>query len=462
MIVFRLHIACGLMILAIVVGAPAAAAQGISVLQTSPDAEVQGDPADAPADPYGRSTPRSMVGGLVAALAADDERRVTQFLDVSAGADAREPVEQLHTLLDRGAALKWPRQLSADPSGDLADGLEPSLEQIGTFPTEAGPVPIIAERVQDENFGPVWRISEHTLQRLPTLLQGEAPGSITSWFPERIRTFRLFGAPVADWLVTLALAPICYGAFYLVFTGLVLLWRASRRKSEAKLFSRVLAASAPPAALHMAALSFVAASERLGVAVVARHAFLGVAEIVAWIALTWWLWRLFDAFADDFEKRLGRSARRRAMSALRLARQLLKVFVVIGAAIAVLDTVGVDVTTGLAALGIGGLALALGAQKSIENFVGSLAVIADQPVRVGDFCRVGDVVGTVEQIGMRSTRIRTLGRTVVTIPNADFSIRQIENYERRDQFWLTHRIALRYETTPDQLRYVLVKMREEL
>src|SRR5690606_4171885 len=117
-------------------------------------------------------------------------------------------------------------------------------------------------------------------------------------------------------------------------------------------------------------------------------------------------------------------------------RRAAKVAIVVFGTIVVLDTLGFDVTTGLAALGIGGIALALGAQKTVENFVGSVTLIADQPIRVGDFCTVSGVTGTVEQIGMRSTRIRTLCRTGVSIPNGEFSSSKIENYAHRDRFQL--------------------------
>lgn len=94
--------------------------------------------------------------------------------------------------------------------------------------------------------------------------------------------------------------------------------------------------------------------------------------------------------------------------------------------------------------------------------MGSVTLVADQPVRVGDFCKVGDTVGTVEQIGMRSTRIRTNDRTIVTIPNGEFSSLKIENYAHRDRFWFHPILTLRYETTPDQIRFLLVQLRSVL
>src|SRR5690606_25692885 len=132
-------------------------------------------------------------------------------------------------------------------------------------------------------------------------------------------------------------------------------------------------------------------------------------------------WRLIDVIADGLLSRMTRRANMGALSAIMFFRRSLKVLLVALGTISVLDIIGFDVTTGLAALGIGGIAIALGAQKTVENLVGGLSLILDQPVRVGDFCKVGDTLGTIEQIGMRSTRIRTLDRTMVVIPNGDLS-----------------------------------------
>jgi MscS family membrane protein len=144
-----------------------------------------------------------------------------------------------------------------------------------------------------------------------------------------------------------------------------------------------------------------------------------------------------------------------------LQRTAKLVIVAIGI-IAILGAIGIDITTGLAALGIGGIALALGAQKTIENFVGSVTLIADRPIRVGDFCKVGEITGTIENIGIRSTRIRTLDRTLVTIPNGVFSSDTIENYAFRDKFRFYDIINFRKETTPDQLRFLLTELRKVL
>jgi MscS family membrane protein len=141
---------------------------------------------------------------------------------------------------------------------------------------------------------------------------------------------------------------------------------------------------------------------------------------------------------------------------LRLVAIGLSLFFVVEAS----EYIGWAVAPVLAGLGVGGLAIALAARPTIENIIGGLTLFFDKPARVGEFCRFGERVGTIEEIGLRSTRIRSLDRTVITIPNAEFSQMAIENYNRRDVMLLRATIGLRYETTPDQLRCVLAGLRE--
>jgi MscS family membrane protein len=139
------------------------------------------------------------------------------------------------------------------------------------------------------------------------------------------------------------------------------------------------------------------------VSIIARQILLRCLGVFAWIALAWFFARMIDAVAQLSINRLKGLERRQAVSVIDLVRRAAKLVLLFIAVVAVLDTFGIDVTTGVAALGIGGIALALGAQKTVENLVGSVTLIADKPVQVGDFCKVGDVVGTVEDVGIRST-----------------------------------------------------------
>ena len=126
------------------------------------------------------------------------------------------------------------------------------------------------------------------------------------------------------------------------------------------------------------------------------------------------------------------------------------------------DRLGVPVYGIIAGLGVGGLAIALAAQSTVENLIGSLSLFADKPIRVGDFCRYGDNIGTVEAIGIRSTRIRGIDRTLTTIPNGALSKMPIVSYTQRDRMLIQAVIGVRYETSAEQLRYILTRLREML
>src|SRR5206468_2437134 len=161
-----------------------------------------------------------------------------------------------------------------------------------------------------------------------------------------------------------------------------------------------------------------------------------------------------------FERRLDESRHVRAVATVPLGRRSLKVFVALIAFIAALQNFGFNVTGLIAGLGVGGLAVALAAQKTVENLFGSVSLVADQPVRVGDVCRFGDTVGTVEDIGLRSTRVRTLDRTIVTVPNAQFSTLALENLSRRDRIPVRATVTLPQGTSAERVRAILVALRE--
>lgn len=137
-----------------------------------------------------------------------------------------------------------------------------------------------------------------------------------------------------------------------------------------------------------------------------------------------------------------------------LVGRVTQLAVVAFASLATLSELGFSVTSVLAGLGIGGIALALGAQKTLENLFGAFALAVDQPIREGDFVKIEDFVGTVEAIGLRSTRVRTLDRTVITVPNGKLADMRLETFAARDRFRLATTIGLTYGTSAAQVRQV--------
>ena len=193
----------------------------------------------------------------------------------------------------------------------------------------------------------------------------------------------------------------------------------------------------------------------------------GSVIVIAMVA--WAVFLLCKAIAETIIHRPRMREQSSEVALLRIGARvigfLLGTWIVIGG----IRALGADLIPLLAGLGVGGLALALAAQSTIANFIGGLILYVNKPVRVGEFCRYGEDpdpdwlrIGTVEEIGLLSTRLRGIDRTVTTIPNAEFSKMHIVNLTRRDQRLLKTTLQLRYETTPDQLRYVLTRLRELL
>jgi MscS family membrane protein len=128
----------------------------------------------------------------------------------------------------------------------------------------------------------------------------------------------------------------------------------------------------------------------------------------------------------------------------------------------VLRSLGVDVSTALAGVGIGTLALGLGAQKTFENVFGGVSVLFDKVILVGDVCKVNNQTGVVEDIGLRSTRLRTGERTLLSIPNGIMASVTVENLRFRDKFLCQQTIRLRYDLAPDHVRNILEEIRRLL
>jgi len=246
----------------------------------------------------------------------------------------------------------------------------------------------------------------------------------------------------------------------------LVLWLAycvSRLGDHGHAFLRALAQFAMPASVLAAtpAVAYLALVQLNMVGAVGSAIELAATAIV-FLAGAWMAWRLAPVVAEAIIAAPRIAPQSIDAHLIRVGARLLGMLGAVALLAVGADRLGVPVYGIVAGLGVGGLAIALAAQPSIENLIGGMNLFADKPVRVGDLCKYGDTVGTVEAIGIRSTRIRGVDRTLTTIPNAALAKMPIANLTRRDQILIRTVIALRYETTPEQLRYVLVKLRELL
>ena len=428
------------------------------------DAPVGDAEASQPVDGFGRTTPRGTVDGLVAAFASDDIQEVLPYLDLSAVPEERQRFEgrrlarQLEIALDRAGGFLPSFRISADPAGATGDGLAADYDRFATLRLDDGLQDLTLLRGEADGAR-VWRVSPESLQLVAStdLVVGEA--LYERWMPAALKERMFAGASWAAWIATVVLALCAIGlGVALVWTVFFLLSLVIRPLREGAV-GRLTAPMRLPAAIVMGVPIFSALAFLYGVPVVPRAAVAPVLETSAWLALAWMVVRLIHAIGQELLESMTRREQLGAVAAISMARRIVIFFVILITAILIAGSFGLNLSGWFAALGIGGLAIALGAQKTIEHVVGGLSLIADQPLRVGDFCNVDGILGVVEDIGLRSTRIRTLDRSLVTIPNGDLASARIENYAGRTRFLWRTTIGLRYETTPAQMREVLRRIR---
>lgn len=420
------------------------------------------------ADTLGRDTPEGLVHGLVKAMAEQDYARAAQYLDLSRiaasrrAAQGQEIAHDLQQILDQGGWIASGRELAGLPEGILDDGLPPERERFASVRTPQGNVELFLQRVKGPEGREIWLVAQESVGQIPDLVGRVKTGILERLIPDSLTGLKFWGVPVAHWGALLTWAAVAYlisSAFLLTLAaGLRRFWR--ERPDSVRM--RLVEAAVPPLRINLAVWVFALGAIYLGASVVARQVFGMLAEIVGWVGIGWFLVRFIDVAASVVIEKATSQAQLEALSAIRFFRRVAKFLAIAAVAIVILDTLGFNVSAGLAALGIGGIAIALGAQKTIENLVGSMTLIADHPFREGDFCKFGDKMGVIEDIGMRSTRVRTLDRTIVNVPNGLLSSMQIENLSVKDKFWLHPTLGLRYETTADQIRLILIELRAAL
>ena len=426
-----------------------------AVLQ--PDVSTQKTDADL----LGRSTPYGAVKGFVRSAERNDYVKAAQYLHTrKKGEAAQKLAQQLRTVLDQGLKVDLDK-LSRKPEGDVTDGLEISLDRIGTIDTSSGKLDILLDRVNRSGQGAVWLFSSETLALIPDMADETSSLGLEKYIPRPLVQTRLLSIPIYRWLVFILALGIAIAFGSAVAHALSPLLRRALRRLTGQEDKRAFAAIKAPTRVILIS-GVILLFSNLSDTLYTRQFWRNVGGTVAVIGLAWLLIKLIEILSTLHARHLLSRQMQGKIAMWALFSRLSKAVVLIAAALLLLHGAGANLTAILTGLGVGGIAVALGAQKTLENLFGGMMIISDEPIRVGDFCGIGDQMGTVEDIGLRSTRIRTLSRTVVAIPNGQLAILNIENYSVRDKYWFHHTIGLRYETSADQLRYVLAEVRKVL
>lgn len=362
---------------------------------------------------------------------------------------AAELARYLRAVLDRHLWVDLER-LSSRSTGDERDGLPPGMDEIGRMPSQE-PIRIVRlENAPD----PRWVFSNGTVSRIDFWYAGLSD----RWIRENAPEFLLRRGPRDmlwwQWIAVLLLGGLSVLGGRLLAIPVGRLLRRVFSKTKTEWGDVFLERATPPLTLLLGVAAAWFLLPFLDLFEPGRLFVASVLRAIALIALFWALWRSIDLGVAALQSASWSQAAS-AKSLVSLASGLAKVGVAAFGLIAALSELGYPVSGLLAGLGIGGLALALAAQKTGENLFGSLSLALDRPFDVGEFVKIEDFVGHVEKVGLRSTRFRTLDRTLITIPNGRVADMRIENYTSRDRLRLACTISLLHGTRAAQVKEVL-------
>jgi MscS family membrane protein len=416
-------------------------------------------PAAQPAevkDPFGRTTPQSAILQFLEACHSRDYSKATYYLDLrkmlpaDRSKDGPDLARQLEDLLDDTPFDI--ATLSRAPEGDQEDGLGSQFEHLDTFKVDGKSLEMQLERVELKPGLRVWLVSSGSVAMIPAAHGLVAETPFEKRLPQPLVTYEILDTPVWRWIALLLLAAAAW-----VFSKLI-------GRLTVRLLRPILNAPelSGPIELCLAVALFRAGMEFAPPSSLPRLFIERALGFGISMGLAWALAVLVDYGAGRWHSKLDPRVQAVSYSVLPLGRQIVKLTIFLIALLSVVSAWGYNTSTILAGLGVGGLAVALAAQKTIENLFGGVSVIGDRPVLVGDFCRFGDRMGTIMHIGLRSTRIRTPERTIIIVPNGQFSTMSLENISGRDKVLFHPTLSLRRDTTYEQLSKVLASVREIL
>ena len=448
----------GLVFVMISVCAPLAIAQPKPAPSASAEVTTPPEPEAAP------DSPRASVRRFVETCRAGDYEEAARFLEMPPGKSSDGPAlaRKLKSVLDRRLWDDVDLASLASPfsSGNTADKLPPGVDELGTIKGPNGPEPVRITRRSGAQ-GTTWVFTRSTVERIDVWYARLDERWLLDALPEPLLRPGPFDIL---WWQYLAMPAIIVVA-WVVGRLLGFLTRKAIARMVARTASRcddaLLLRIGPPLTLAWGLGAFALIVPRLGLYEPARDSVQKLVRAGFLVALFWSALRALDV-ARSYVMEAAAPGRASARSLVPLGTQIVKLLVISAAVVTVLSELGYPVASLIAGLGIGGIALALAAQKTVENLFGSLSIGVDQPFRVGDFVKVEDVTGHVETVGLRSTRIRTLDRTLVTIPNGKLADMRIECFSVRDRFRLATTLGLVYGTTAEQLRAIMKDVEEAL
>jgi len=427
--------------------------------QQSADISQDTDNYKIPQDDYERGQPRSAIAGYLSAMRNGDLALASNYLDYRNISDKtlsvgkEELARQLAVVLNRTLWVDL-NSISTKQEGRLNDNLPSYRELVGQVEFQGSDVDILLQRIpRAKDRVKIWKISNATVEKIPQLFKRYSYTPLGEFLAKTLPSVDLFGVMLWQWLYFSLMIFIYY------FLAKLITWLTAFaiKRVYSQVSNEVLTFVKRPVALLMAVLlarnSYAEANVTIAVKAVAEGSTL---LTIAWC---WVFFCLIDLMKSLLAKKFIAQDKPLAVYLLRPAVTVIKLIVFFIAALSWLENLGFNASTLLAGLGIGGLAIALAAQKTVENIIGAITLYTSAPVKIGNFCRFGNSFGVVEEIGLRSTRIRTLDRSVIYVANAKFIDMNIENYSEREKIAFRPKIFLAPNTAKENVDALLVAIR---
>ena len=345
-------------------------------------------------------------------------------------------------------------KLSDQPEGYAADGLPNFRDELGVITSRDGKLQLLLQRVPGDTEGsPVWKVSNATLAKLPELYDEYRYDAYVEYLYRHLPHISILGIELFKWAAALA---VTLGSAPFV---LLLCWLLARIivKPDRPMHAKVRRFLLRPVAVFIVLMILDLILRDLGIGLEAQK-ITNAGTLIILVSL-WLLWSGVNLGRDLYIQRLISANREGGVALVHpLASGLKIVFVLVGS-LMWLDNLGYEITALLTGLGIGGVAVALVLQKPLEDVFGAITLYTQQPIRIGDFGRFGAMSGTIEEIGLRTTRIRTLENSVVAVPNMRLASEPIENLSVRTKILYQPVLRLRNDTSQQQIERVIEEVR---
>ena len=402
-------------------------------------------------------TPQQALVALYSAFRVGDPEAAALYLDLRYVPEILEDVPPVN--IARGLLFVFSQQnvldlsrISGEPEGSLNDGLPEDLEQFGTVTLSEEVIPVYLQRIEDADGTLIWRVSNATVARTPDMWDELGYSDFNVWLSQVLPEFYILG--MGNFQVAILLLTVIGGWFVTGWFSLLIARLGGRFTSPWQhALSRFLRV---PLRLILYVLLIRIVIANLGLSVIAK-AYLQSSPLEYLVAVIL-AFGLLNLYRDFKIRQLELQGDIEYVALIKPVVVILRIVIATTAALMWADQAGFNVSTLIAGLGVGSLAVALAAQKTLENVIGAITLYTARPIRPGDWCRFGQIQGTVEEIGLRSVTLRTKNRTLVTVPNSMFSSADIENFSVRDRIRFYKLLELQMPT-PDQLRAILGEFR---